>query len=169
MVLLHNTIGEKKTFGDLAEITIVLAFNYATNSNRIDMIFAVYKGISIKNADKLNAWLGWVSEQPFSEQKILLWGSVLWCYNTKNTCRQVAICWMDARPSYLMKLSDITYQEDFVKIDRVGTWSVYELASSKEEADTWILLHTKHAHEKYCSYTLQTDWTNLREMLEWSA
>ena len=149
MVLLHKISGEKKTFGDLAEITLVSALNYATNSDRIDIIIAVYKGISIdwsrmKRENKGLSRMGFWTTLFWTED--IAMGINPWMSLCKNTY-QVTIWWMDERPSYLMKLSDITYQEDFVKIDREGTLTVLELASSKEEADTWILLHAKHAHE----------------------
>ena len=52
MALFHKINAEKKTFGDLAEIVFALALKDGTHSDRIDMIFDVYKGISIKNAER---------------------------------------------------------------------------------------------------------------------
>ena len=46
MALLHKISVEKKTFGYLTEIIFASALKYATSSDRIDIIFDVYKDIN---------------------------------------------------------------------------------------------------------------------------
>ena len=46
MALLHKISVEKKTFGYLTEITFASALKDGTSSDRIDIIFDVYKDIN---------------------------------------------------------------------------------------------------------------------------
>ena len=88
MVLLHKISGEKNTLGSLAEITLVSALNYAINSDRIDIIIAVYKGISIdwsrmKRENKGLTQMGFWTTHFWTED--IAMGINPWMFLCKNT------------------------------------------------------------------------------------
>ena len=165
MALLHKINAEKKTFGDLAEIVFALALKDGTHSDRIDMIFDVYKDISIKNAERNERSSSDVFlDNILSGQKIMRWRSILGCPNAKTSVIKF-LCDEWKKPSYLTKVGDkvmyIACQEDCVKIDREGTLHIPELATSQEEADTWILLHAKHASPDHEAITVVSEDTDV--------
>ena len=92
------------------------------------------------------------------------WRSILGCSNAKTSVIKF-LCDEWKKPSYLTKLGDkvmyIACQEDCVKIDREGTLHIPELATSQEEADTWILLHAKHASPDHESITVVSEDTDV--------
>jgi hypothetical protein len=54
----QKTHGDHKTFGEVSEQVIMSALNVAGSSRRVDVVFDVYKEISIKNAERVNRGSG---------------------------------------------------------------------------------------------------------------
>ena len=164
MALLHKINAEKKKIGDLAGIIFASTLKTRAGSNRTNMVFDMYKDISIKNAERQErsdsgVLLGSIS----AGQMIFRWMSILRCSSAKTAIIKF-LCDEWKKPSYLTKLGGkvmyITCQEDCFKIDREGTTSIPELATPQEEADTRILLHAKHAspdHEAFIVVSEATD------------
>ena len=54
MSLVQKAHGKNKTFGELSEALLVSALCAGSGSYRIDVVFDVYKDVSIKNAERVN-------------------------------------------------------------------------------------------------------------------
>ena len=131
-----------------------LALKDGNDSDRIDVIFDMYKDISIKNAERENRrpGPGVLLSNIVSGHKIIKWRSILACYASKTALITLS-CDGWKKPSYVKKLGAkamyVTCQEECFKLSRARTSSVPELMTSQEEADTWVLLHAKHASRNH--------------------
>ena len=152
MSLIQKTHGEHTTFGDVSEQVLMSALNIGASSQRIDVVFDVYKSTSIKNAERINRGSGVHFTNISRGHKIQQWRKLLASSTSKtNLIRFIYTDWQ--RQTLLNVLGDkelyVTCEDKCLRMCKSGCSDVPFLHSSQEEADTRIFLHVKHAATRY--------------------
>ena len=139
-----------KTFAQLAESAFAKVLHEGAMSQRIDVVFDVYKEISIKDTERANrgAEMGIQFSNIAPGHNIHQWRKLLCSSCNKASLIQfLANKWKG--PKHREKHNDKTL---YVKCEEVcfrisnNQWEeVVEPKSSQEEADTRMLLHAPHA------------------------
>ena len=169
MALIHKIKGEHKTFGDIASLVLSKALNEASNSSRLDIVFDVYRDISIKNVERVARSSGSGSIQLkniTAKQTVVQWKKFLSSSPNKTSfIRFLLKEWKQAKYTERLrgKVLFVTCDENCYKI-RHDEESIIipELGSTQEEADTRLILHSAHAAaEGYQSVILVADDTDV--------
>ena len=159
MSLVNKISGDNRTFGDIAESIFMIAIQSGNASSRIDIVFDVFKDNSIKTADR-----GLAHGNIIAGQKIQQWRRLLRSSASKTALIKF-LCQAWRNNPYPEKLGSkllyITCEKECFKVTKDGSEVVDELATSQEEADTRMLLHTKHASSNYRSMVIMTEDTDV--------
>ena len=149
------------TFSVVAEC--LFAMLTSNPSKRIDIVFDVYKDISIKNAERLERASG---SKGITYQNILPgyqvknWSKILSVSSNKTELVRFLVGqWKQKQ--YREKLRNktlyVTEEETCWKISSSEERVVPELRSNHQEADTRMVLHAKHAGGKFVIHSDDTD------------
>ena len=150
MVLVQRLKGDHKKFSDVADSLFGMVLHEGASSKRIDVIFDVYRDNSIKNTEREHRGAEYGNEfrnlQP--DHKVQQWRKFLLNpQNKKALTIFVTKEWKQDK--YRRKLSDkvlfVACEEECHQISPEAAFTVEELSSTQEEADTRILLHLSHA------------------------
>lgn len=150
MALVQRTKGDQKTFGQVASSILASALHEGSHSQRIDIVFDVYKEQSIKNMERLSrsTETGVQFKNISSGQIVRQWRNFL--TNSKNKTSLIEFLlheWM--KPRSLDSLGDkvlfVTCGSKCYKLKADTSQEVPDLETSQEEADTRIMLHAVHA------------------------
>lgn len=142
--------GDHKKFSDVADSLFGMVLHEAASSKRVDVIFDVYRENSIKNAEREQRGAEYGNEfrniQP--DHKVQQWRKFLLNPQNKTALTKfVTKEWKQDK--YRRKLTDkvvfVAFEEECHQISSDDTFSVEDLNSTQEEADTRILLHLSHA------------------------
>ena len=133
---------------------LAIALSEAEGSVRIDIVFDVYKGVSIKNAEcqKRSNSVEVILYKPlFPGQVVQQWDSFkASSVNKANLIRFIALEWKMENSLSRTKLGErntvmfTTCDEQWFRITSDTVELVPELESSQEEADTHMMLHLVH-------------------------
>ncbi|CAH3143072.1 unnamed protein product [Porites evermanni] len=150
MVLVQRLKGDHKKFSDVADSLFGMVLHEGASSKRIDVIFDVYRENSIKNTEREHRGAEYGNEfrnlQP--DHKVQQWRKFLLNpQNKKALTIFVTKEWQQDK--YRRKLTDkvlfVACEEECHQISPEAAFTVEELSSTQEEADTRILLHLSHA------------------------
>lgn len=166
MSLVQKAHGENKTFGELSEALFMSALHAGSGSRRIDVVFDVYNDLSIKNAERVKRGSdgGLLFTNIVAGHKIKQWRRLLSSSESKtNLIKFIVQDWQKQalRTKLHSKAMYVTCESKCFKLTD-GTFSEVEaLFSTQEEADTRILLHTKHAAEVSTSVIIAAEDTDV--------
>ena len=159
-------MGKEKTFGELSESILVFALRTASDSNRIDVVFDVYRHSSIKNAERVHR--GSESGLRFTNivrgHKIKQWRRLLSSSESKvNFIRFLANDWQRAeiRAKLQGKVLYVTCDDSCYKIVEESAVEVEYLSCNHEEADTRVFVHARHAEEASSATILASEDTDV--------
>ena len=168
MTLIQKMNGNDKTFSQLAESVLSSALREEIQSQRIDVIFDVYREtLLIKDAERCNRdsnmAIHFKSIAP--GHNIQQWSKLLCSSSNKASLVKFLVEeWRE--PTYQKKLQDkllfVTCDEVCYKITKENWEEVTELKFTQEEADTHMLLHAFHAaNAGYKAIIITADDTNV--------
>ena len=149
MNLVQKMKGDDKTFAQFAESALLKVLHEGSKSQRIDVVFDVYKDISIKDSERVDRGdTGIQFRNIMPGHKIQQWRRLL--SSTRNKASLITYLveeWKD--PKHRQKLQDktlyLTCGDDCFKLSKEQWEAVMELRSTQEEADTGMFLHAHHA------------------------
>jgi hypothetical protein len=150
MAMVQKIRGDLKTFAEVADCLMSITLNEGTDSQRIDVVFDVYKEESIKNAkrEKRGSEGGHEFKNIKSDYKIHQWRKFLSNSNNKSQLIKF-ICGQWQKERYRVKLAEktifVTTDEHCYEIYSRRVEEREDLRSTQEEADTRVLLHAAHA------------------------
>jgi len=150
MSLVQKMKGNDQTFAQLAESVLLMVLHEGTQSQRIDVVFDVYKETSIKDAERCNrgASMAIQFKSIAPGHNIQQWRKLL-CSSTNkaNLIKFLVGEWK--LPKYREKLKDkvlfVTCEKVCYRVTTELCEEVTDLKSTQEEADTRMLLHAQHA------------------------
>ena len=150
MTLIPRLKGDHKTFVKVADSLLGLALREGSNSGWTHVVLDVYKETSIKNAEreKRGAWFGNEFRKIQSEHKLQKWRKFLLNpTNTKAFTEFVVKEWRQDRSGTKLtgKVIFVTCESDCYESTSEASNTVEELNSTREEADTRLILHAAHA------------------------
>ena len=153
MSIIQKLDGNGKTFQNLAKSALKMVISEGgDNSERLGVVFDVYRESSIKDTERVNRGAG--SGVRFNNisagHRIKQWRSFLSeAHNKTMLIEFIAEEWKsnDSKAMIGNKTLYVACGEKCWKITRCETSLVDELQSSQEEADTRILLHAKRASD----------------------
>lgn len=152
MSLVQKLKGNDQTFLQLAESALSHVLHEGSKSHRIDVVFDVYKEMSIKDAERANrgADTGIQFKNIAPGHKIQQWRKLL-CSPANKTALIRFLVEQWKSPQQRQKLQEkvlfVTCEQLCFRIAKEQWEEVSELRSSQEEADTRLLLHALHAAE----------------------
>jgi len=153
MSVVQKLNGNNKTFRDFAISVFKNVLWEAEHSDRVDVVFDVYRETSIKDAVRANrgSWSGIRFKSISPGHKIKQWRSFLSeAHNKTVLIEYITDEWNESETANVMikdKTLFVTCGENCWKINRGRASLVEELQSSQEEADTRMVLHAKHASD----------------------
>jgi hypothetical protein len=166
MALIRKAHGENHTFEELSDKLLTQILYTGQKSNRIDVVFDVYREQSIKTAERecRASQSGIVFTQIRPGHTIRNWKGLLDCTESKNNLTKfLAENWQN--PGKRLKLGNkvmfITCGNQCLKLTKSMCQTIGELGSDHEEADTRVLLHAKHAAEEFNSIEVVSDDTDV--------
>ena len=167
MVLVQRLKGDHKKFSDVADSLFGMVLHEGASSKRIDVIFDVYRENSIKNTEREHRGAEYGNEfrnlQP--DHKVQQWRKFLLNpQNKKALTIFVTKEWKQDK--YRRKLTDkvlfVACEEECHQISPEAAFTVEELNSTQEEADTRILLHLSHAgRSDYSTMIVASEYTDV--------
>ena len=153
MGLVNKLHGENETFSELSDHVFSKMLHAGHGSDRIDVVFDVYHSGSIKSAERIQR--GSTEGIAFSNimpcHKINNWRRLLSCTESKNKLTAfLAESWKEQkfREKLRRKCMFVTSSDRYIKLTDSGWQDIDDLQSTREEADTRILLHATRAAEK---------------------
>ena len=152
MSIIQKLDGNGKTFQDLAKSALKMVIREGgDNSERVDVVFDVYRESSIKDTERVNraAGSGVIFNNMSAGHRIKQWRSFLSeAHNKTMLIEFIAEEWKsnDSKAMIGNKTLYVTCGEKCWKITRCETSLVVELQSSKEE-DTVSCKAVKHASD----------------------
>ena len=154
MAIVRKVNGSKKTLRASSNAVLAIALAEPEGSVRNDIVFDVYKYVSITNVERQsrsNSVEAIVYKTLFPSQVIQQWDSFKASpVNKSNLIRFIASEWRKENSLYRTKLGGcntvmfITCDEECLKIMSNTVELVPELESSQEEADTHMMLDLVH-------------------------
>ena len=167
MAIINKLNAEKQTYGELAANIFATIMMNGYGSTRLDVVFDVYKELSIKNAEREkrgNTVSGVQLNTIMPGHKVQQWKSVLRCSASKTALTNFLFNeWQ--KPEYLNKLEGksifVTNQSQCVMLSHGRVSPVPELETSQEEADTRMLLHAKHASRTHNAIIIISEDTDV--------
>ena len=153
MSLVQKMKGNDQTFSQLADSALTQILHEGARSQRIDVVFDVYRDDSIKNAERENRGCstGLQFRNIAPGHQIQQWRKFLThSTNKANLIRFLVAEWKTTK--LREKLKDIQLyvasEENCLLITKDKWEEVACLQSNQEEADTRIILHSAHAAEE---------------------
>ena len=167
MSLLQKVKAERKTFAELSELVRITALREGSQSQRLDIVFDVYKSLSIKNAERQRRGTdeGIIYRNIHRGQTIHQWRKFLSSSENKTSVIKFLVDeWRS--PAFQQEYGDkdiyVTSGSECFRVTRDIAEVVPELASDHEEADTRVLLHSKHAADQgYKAVIIAADDTDI--------
>jgi hypothetical protein len=154
-----------KTFGQLAMDLLSKILSAGARAARIDVVFDVYRDLSIKNVERNRRSRGQLLfKKIIATAEIKQWGSFLSSNENKNALVEFIVSqWK--KPEYRAKIGQklfyATNGSDVVKTNEREIFHEIELQSNHEEADTRMLLHAKHASANYSKILISSPDTDV--------
>ena len=142
--------GIDKTFSQLAESALSSILQVGTMSQRIDVVFDVYREISIMNTERANrgADMGIQFRNIAPGHSIQQWRKLLCSSSNKASLIKFLVnTWKQPlqREKLQEKVLYVTCEQECFKTSKDKWEDIVDLKSSQEEADTRILLHALRA------------------------
>lgn len=166
MAVIQKMHGENRTFAQLSEEVSTRVQITGNQSQRIDVVFDVYRDVSIKSAERTHRGSneGVVFTNIMPGHTIRQWRCLLSCAQSKTNLVQYLVDdWK--RTEFRGKLNGkdvfVTAGEKCFKLTAHTSEEVPELQSAQEEADTRMLLHANHAAAQYDSVIIVADDTDV--------
>ncbi len=166
MAVVYKINGDNKTFGELSQNIFTSALQCGSGSDRIDVVFDVYKDISIKSAerDRRVSTTGVVFSNIVAGQRIQQWRRLLDSPASKTAMNNFLCDTWQTLP-YRNRLGDkemyVTRQDQCYKVSKDGVCIVEDLFTSQEEADTRMLLHSQHASKDHETIVIVSEDTDV--------
>ena len=153
MSIVQKLKGAHKTFGELAGTIFRKVLAESGSSKRLDVIFDVYRKLSIKNIERVEK-RGSLSAPKYKDilpnHRIQQWELFLkGSENKSSLIRFLALQWKqrEYRDQLYEKEMFVAYDEECWRLTRNGIDKINELSTNQEEADTRMFLHVKSANE----------------------
>ena len=158
-------VGKIKTAGLTDEEFVLKLLNTvlssSSSSTRVDVVFSVYQQISIKNAECTRRKSGSLEfKKIIGSQQIKEWISFLLFVNNKTKLIKSTVEWKKNYHLLNDKLLYVTCKEKCFMISDGNLSTVAHLDSTREEADTRLLLHAHDASVNYHNIVIQTPDTD---------
>lgn len=166
MSVVQKIKGDKLTFEKLAEQVLVSVLRIGAASERIDVVFDVYRQLSIKGAER--AIRGSETGIRFTNivpgHKILQWRRLLSCNASKTKLISFIVSqWK--KPNMREKLGGkvmyVTCDDLCFRLTRDDVIEEDDLKTSQEEADTRVIFHAKHAAPHVSSIIMVAEDTDI--------
>jgi len=148
MVMVQKIRGDQKTFAQLANSMMSMVLHEGTNSQRIDVVFDVYRNNSIKNhkREKRGSESGH-KVRNFKTDKIHQWRTFL--SNSKNKSllsKCISEKWQNERyrERFAGNTIFVTTENYCYELSSIGVTAREELRSTLEEEGTRVFLHAAH-------------------------
>ena len=131
---------------ELADTILQGAFSPIINPSGIDIVFDVFRPISIKNEERENRSAGKIRFKAiFGASKINQWDALLSDGDNKMELIRFLINRWRTNSSIQVSIPlHIAYEDKYICINVTGSHFVTELERNEEETDTKMLLHAKH-------------------------
>ena len=152
IAIVNKIQGDKKTFQEISDSVLALVLKEGKECKRIDVVFDVYRDVSIKNVERsARAKEEEVPTYKHISQgtKVIQWHSFL--KNSSNKTHLISFMvsqWkMERCRKRLIENNIVLYatcEEMCFKMTAESVECIDELSSSQEEADTRMLLHAMH-------------------------
>ena len=167
MSMIQRLNANNKTFLQISESILSSVLCEGSQNDRIDVVFDVYRDMSIKNAERLNRVTG--TDVQYKNIKgghvIQQWRKFLCSsYNKSSLIKFLTGEWKQEqyRERLGSKSLDVTCESACFKIMKEGRSEVSELITSQEEADTRVFLHALHgANEGARSVVMTAEDTDI--------
>ncbi|KAK3751112.1 hypothetical protein QZH41_016239, partial [Actinostola sp. cb2023] len=168
MAMVQRLKGDHKSFAEVADALMAMFLREGATSNRIDVVFDVYRETSIKNMEreKRGSETGNEFRNIQPDHRVQQWRKFL--SNPQNKKQLVVFItdeWQKERfrQRLVRKTLYITAEENCVEILPTGVVTLREdLKSSQEEADTRLLFHASHAARNgYSSIVISSEDTDV--------
>ena len=167
MSLVQKMKGNEQTFSQLADSVLTQILHEGARSQRIDVIFDVYREDSIKNAEREN-WgctTGIQLRNIAPGHRMQQWRKFLSSSANKANLIRFLVAELKT-PKRMHKLQDkqlyVASEESCLHITKDQWEEVASLQSNQEEADTRIILHAAHAaKEGYSAVVVVADDTDV--------
>ena len=150
MSLVQKLKGDQKTFSEVADTLLCMALHECPESQRVDLVFDVYRSISIKNIERQNraTAAGTQSHNISPGHKVQQWKKFL-AEGSNKRALAVFLSTEWKQDKYREKLGNkvlyVTCEDQCHKISADEVQIADELRSTQEEADTRLIFHTAHA------------------------
>lgn len=170
MAMIHKINGDNLTFSEVAQTLFTSTMHASMGSERVDVVFDVYKDISIKNAERdarsFDSGVHFSCIQP--GHRIQQWRSLLRSSRSKTALTQfIADEWV--KPAYRERLGSmelyVTALDKCLRVSKSSGQECPDLSCSQEEADGRMLLHAKHAALKSSSVIFVSEDTDVMILL----
>ena len=145
MAMVQKIRGDQKTFAEVADNLMYMVLNEGTDSQRIDVVFDVYRDNSITNPEreKRGSENGHEFRNIKADHTIHQWRKFL--SNSKNKSlliKFIAEEWQNEkhREKLAGKTIFVTTEDYCYEVSSIGTTAREELGSTQEEADTRVFL-----------------------------
>ncbi len=153
MSVVQKCPGEGKTFAQIGKDVLNTCLTNGHHSQRIDIVFDVYKENSIKigEREKRGSSDGIMYKVLKPDSKVTQWRRFLACTESKILLIDFFLSyWQMAECTSLMKNKEIyvTNKGKCFKISKEGTVEAHHLRCDHEEADTRMLLHANSVAQK---------------------
>lgn len=165
MALVQKLYAENHTFEEISDLVLTEVLKVGACSQRIDVVFDVYREKSIKDAERLHRGAddGISFRSLKSGHKVQNWRRILKSGESKNKLAKfLAESWQAInKRQNLEKTLFVTCEEKCFKINADQVEEVEELFSSQEEADTRMMLHIQHASKFFSNIICTADDTDV--------
>lgn len=166
MSMVQKMKGDNMTFEELANQLLASVLRQAGKSQRIDVVFDVYREMSIKAAERTSrgSETGIRVSNIIPGHRIQQWRRLLSCSASKmKLISFLAKMWQEphVRRTLGEKLLYVTCDDLCYKIHHEEVTEEIELRSTQEEADTRVILHAKHAAAYMSSVIIVADDTDI--------
>ena len=166
MSIVQKMKGDKLTFAELAEQMLDFVLRIGAGSERIDVVFDVYRQLSIKGAERTmrGADTGIRFTNIIPGHKILQWRRLLSCNASKTKLISFIVSpWKKStlREKLGGKTMYVTCDDLCFRLTRDEVLEEGDLKTCQEEADTRVIFHAKHAAPHVSSIIIVAEDTDI--------
>ena len=152
MSIVQKMKGNDKTFSQLAESVLCHILHEGANSQRINVVFDVYREMSIKDAERLNrgAEMSIQFRNISPGHNIQQWRKLLSSPSSKASLIKFLVNeWKESRLREKLQDKELyaTCEQECFRMTKDKWEEATTLTSTHEEADTRLFLHALHAAE----------------------